>query len=61
MSPKQYEEMRDDPEVRRFAFLSGYPARNDDEEKEVTDLLVKLKLRDMDPGWEIVPREKPTA
>ena len=45
-----------DEKMRRFAFLSGYTARNDKEEEEVHRLQRELQEEGRDPGWTVYPR-----
>ncbi|HSN97981.1 MAG TPA: AAA family ATPase, partial [Candidatus Nanopelagicales bacterium] len=45
--------------LRRYGFLAGSPVRTDEEEVEVHALLAELREHDVDPGWDIVPRESP--
>jgi hypothetical protein len=42
--------------LRRYAFLSGYSARNDAEQAEMEHLWEELCVAGVDPGWEVVPR-----
>lgn len=43
--------------LKRYAFLSGYPTRYDDEEAELHALRDAFVGAEDDPGWEIVPRD----
>lgn len=44
------------PDLRRFAFLSGYAPRTDEEQEEVLALAARLRAGGCDPGWPIVER-----
>lgn len=37
--------------LQRYSFLTGYPARNDEEEKELHDLYKMFCGAEDDPGW----------
>ena len=55
--PYMYPELAE--KMRRYGFLAGTPARTDEEEAEVHQLLRELRTEGVDPGWEPVPREEP--
>ena len=42
--------------LQRYAFLSGYELRNDDEQSELEQLQIQLHEAGLDPGWEVVTR-----
>lgn len=43
--------------LRRYGLLAGNPGRSPEEDREMQALLAELRERDMDPGWDPVPRE----
>jgi hypothetical protein len=43
--------------LRRYAFLTGYPARYDDEEQELQELRAVFVGAPDDPDWDAVPRD----
>lgn len=49
------------PKIQRYSFLSGFALRDDDEEREVHQLLADLTAAGVDTGWEIAPRRVPSG
>lgn len=48
---------RHHPELRRYAFLSGYAKRTDDEQAEMIRLREELEVLGIEHGWSEVERE----
>lgn len=48
-------------DMQRFEFLAGYAGRNDAEQAEMETLKASLLKHGIEPEWDIVPREMPTA
>ncbi|MBF0409629.1 MAG: AAA family ATPase [Candidatus Riflebacteria bacterium] len=47
--------------LQRYAFLSGYALRNDDEQNELERLQKQLRDAQIEPGWDVVARTEPRS